>query len=149
MKNDNFIIRPANLNDLQDITNLSAQLGYPSDLEDVKKRLNVILQKKDQAVFVAEDQQLKHIFGWVHILTVLYLESDLFAEIGGLVVDEHKRGYGLGKQLMQTAETWAVEQGITSIRLRSNTKREGAHKFYERIGYKKVKSQFTFYKLLI
>lgn len=125
---------------------LAGQLGYPSTPEQVAKRLAVILANPDQAVFAAEvDGQVA---GWVHVYACQTVESELYAEIGGLVVDENRRGQGLGKALMAQAEAWARQHGILEVRLRSNILRVEAHQFYAAIGYEKIKSQFTFRKPL-
>ena len=109
-------------------------------------RLAGILSHPDQAVFVAEVEG--RIAGWVHVFACPTVESELYAEIGGLVVDENQRGQGVGKALMAQAEAWASDLGIHEIRLRSNILRKEAHQFYEAIGYEKIKSQFTFRKTL-
>jgi len=49
---------------------------------------------------------------------------------------------------MQAAEAWTLEKGCTSVYLRSNVIRTRAHKFYKRIGYTIVKSQYAFRKNL-
>ena len=85
---------------------------------------------------------------WVHALPVCYLEADTFVEIGGLVVDSSCRRMGIGQTLMATVEVWARERGFSMIRLRSNSKRTGAHEFYRRIGYEVVKQQYMFVKEL-
>jgi len=76
------------------------------------------------------------------------VELDLYAEVGSLVVDQDQRGQGIGKALMDKAEAWARQCGITEVRLRSNVIRKEAHQFYEALGYERIKSQFTFRKAL-
>ena len=56
--------------------------------------------------------------------------------------------YGIGKLLMERAEMWAREHGCKIVSLRSNVIRERAHAFYERLGYKHVKTQKSFRKVL-
>jgi GNAT superfamily N-acetyltransferase len=51
--------------------------------------------------------------------------------------------------LLSAAELWAEDIGFDSIRLRTNTLRLDAHRFYENAGFKKVKEQFTYVKPLI
>ena len=46
------------------------------------------------------------------------------------------------------AEAWALERGYTAVCLRSNQRRVDAHRFYKRLGYEIVKSQFTFSRSL-
>lgn len=140
------IIKRVNEQNSVQLAALAGQLGYPSTPEQVASRLERILSQPDQAVFAAEVDG--KIVGWVHIYACPTVESELYAEIGGLVVEEQQRGQGTGKALMAQAEAWARERGIHEIRLRSNTIRMEAHQFYEAIGYEKVKSQFTFRKML-
>ncbi len=42
---------------------------------------------------VAEDKD-KNVIGWIHVFIAVRIESETFAEIGGLVVNENIRGYG-------------------------------------------------------
>ena len=74
--------------------------------------------------------------------------ADPQAEIGGLVVDEDHRCCGVGRLLMQQAEQWAREKGCSEVYLRSNVVREGAHAFYEGIGYSSAKTSMAFRKAL-
>ncbi len=76
------------------------------------------------------------------------MESGAAVEIRGLVVDESRRGAGLGRGLMEHAEEWARGRGVRVIRLRSNVVRGGAHAFYARLGYSLVKTQHIFSKKL-
>jgi len=46
---------------------------------------------------------------------------------------------------MAAAEEWAVQQGVTCIRLHSNVIRKEAYAFHRRIGYD-LKEQYTFQK---
>jgi GNAT superfamily N-acetyltransferase len=84
----------------------------------------------------------------VHVYACPTVESELYGEIGGLVVDKDQRGQGVGKALMAEAESWASGRGIREIRLRSNILREQAHQFYQAIGYEIIKTQLTFRKAL-
>lgn len=145
MKDKQVLVRSAQLQDIADICRLCGQLGYPVEESGVASRLKTILADVEQAVFVAVNQN-GGVIGWVHVLQVLYLETEPFAEIGGLVVEETFRGQGTGKMLMQAAEEWAIKNTLLDIRLRSNSIRENAHVFYKAIGYQHVKTQFTFHK---
>ena len=44
------------------------------------------------------------------------------------------------------AEEWAARHGCPRVRVRSNVIRERTHRFYERLGYRAVKSQKVFDK---
>jgi GNAT superfamily N-acetyltransferase len=68
-----------------------------------------------------------------------HLQSEPFALIGGLVVKDGYRGMGVGRRLCEAAEEWALEQGVTVIRVTSRSTRADAHRFYLRDGYTDVK----------
>ena len=65
---------------------------------------------------------------------------------GGLVVDERYRSQAIGPLLLARAEKWARKKGCCAIGLRSNVIRDRAHAFYERHGYKHIKTQKAFHK---
>jgi len=96
---------------------------------------------------VAESETGKAV-GWLHVFVCHLMESDPYAEIGGLVVDELCRGSGIGQRLLDQAEAWARTKACASIRLRSNIIRKEAHHFYLKRGYTVTKTQHAFAKTL-
>ena len=139
-------IRLASSGDAERIAVLCQQLGYPASQEKVQRRLNQIQQDEQQAVYVAELSG--HLIGWVYVHVCKLLVADPQAEIVGLVVDEDHRRCGVGRLLMQQVEKWAREKGCWEVYLRSNVVREGAHAFYEGIGYSSAKTSMAFRKAL-
>jgi len=140
-------IRPARHCDVRQLAVLSGQLGYPSTEAEVKARLDAIEALPEHALFVAvaADETLA---GFLDIFVLRTIESDPRAEIAGLVVDEAVRSRGVGQLLIERAEAWAREQGCATASLRSNVIRERAHIFYERLGYRYIKTQKSFRKSL-
>jgi len=136
-------IRPATGEDAEAIAALSSPLGYPSAAEKVRSRLESLLHRPDDAVWVAETAEAR-VIGWVHVSVRRLVENDPEAEIGGLIVDEEHRGSGAGRLLMERAEQWARAQGLPSVYLRSNVLRQAAHAFYTKLGYQVVKTQHAF-----
>jgi len=147
MTENSITIRRAKREDVAALAALCGELGYPAELTPVQERLERVLDDPCHAVFVAQCPE--GVVGWVHALQVIYLEEGPFTEIGGLVVASTHRGEGIGAQLMAAAESWSRSQGISLVRLRSNTIRERAHAFYKRLGYEITKSQFAFRKVLV
>ncbi len=137
-------VRPATADDAEAIARLSEQLGYPTNAEETARRLREVTGEGDHAVFVAEADGRQ--IGWVHVYVNHSLLADTPAEVAGLVIDEDYRSRGVGRVLMEQAERWAQEQGCRSVRLRSNVVRSRAHSFYERLGYRVIKSQRAFCK---
>ena len=139
-------IRPAKLADAAAFANLGTQLGYPSSPQQVAERLSVVLHNPKHLILAALVRG--QVAGWAHAYVCCLVESDLFAEVGGLVVDASHRGKGVGGKLLAKVEDWARKKGCRAVMLRSNVVRQEAHKFYANRGYGLVKTQYTFRKLL-
>lgn len=135
-------IRPAQPDDAEQIAVLAGQLGYPATAEQMRCRLAAAARDLQQAVFVAEDDAA--LVGWVHVVRRDLLVSDGDAELAGLIVDEGRRGQGLGRRLVAHAEQWARQQGCLALRVRSNVVRDDAHAFYRRLGFVITKRQSVF-----
>ena len=134
--------------DLNDVVRLAAQLGYPNIQDRIEERFAEIQSTKQFALFVARsDQGL--ITGWIQInAEPISLLIGARADIAALVVDDQHRGQGVGKALLLRAEDWAKENQLSLIRVRSNVRREGAHRFYQREGYVLSKTSNMFTKTL-
>ena len=141
-----MIIRLALPSDAAAVSTLSTQLGYPIYPQETEARLRDVLDRPDGAVLVAEEEG--EVVGWIHVLGHHSIETEPFALIAGLVVDETRRSRGIGASLVEAAAEWAAGQGYHAIRVRSNVVRERAHAFYERLGFSRAKSQVVFVKRL-
>jgi Acetyltransferases len=139
-------IRIANLSDSKAIQKLnSIELHYDYPLENTTKKLELILSLDWQIIYVAEiDGQVA---GYVQAHKYIGTFGDLFVNIMGLAVSKDFQGNGVGKALMFAAENWAQEIGAEGVRLNSGSERTEAHKFYEKIGYDKAKTQAKFQKI--
>ncbi len=125
---------------------LSSQLGYPNSPDDLRQRIEETSRSADRVAFAAVlDGQ---IVGWIDAAIERHLQSSACAVIGGLVVRDDARGLGIGRRLCLEVEDWARSQSIPVVRVRSQIKREDAHRFYLRDGYSKVKTSLVFEKRL-
>ena len=140
-------LRPASVDDAATVAAMAGELGYPTESDVMRTRLDIVSRKSDELVLVAESMEHR-LVGWVHVFGAVRLESEPYAEIGGLVVTEQARGTGLGHALLASTETWARDRGYADMRIRSNVLRERAHRFYERCGYRSPKSQKVLVKEL-
>ncbi len=145
-REDKPTIRPARLADAGRLAELSTQLGYPCSPRKMKSRLASLLNDHRHAVLVGETPS-GLVVAWIHVFARKLVESDRHAEIGGLVVDERFRGQGFGKALLYRAERWARKRKLRWVYVRSNIIREAAHAFYEKRGYKRIKTQHAFLKV--
>jgi GNAT superfamily N-acetyltransferase len=144
-----FLVRVAEEGDVEALASLSAQLGYPIAVGEMRERWARVHAARFGEIFVAVIMDgAQAVVGWTHVVPRLQLEDAAHAELAGLVVDERMRGAGVGKALLAAAEDWARIQGFAFMRVRSNVVRERAHRFYEREGYARVKAQAMFRKAL-
>ena len=88
------------------------------------------------------------VVGFIHICVIETLEHEPRGEIRALSVHEKHRGAGIGAQLVERAEQWAMERRVQKVRVRSNIIRDRARNFYERLGYALTKTQNVFDKTI-
>lgn len=146
-----LIVRPALLGDANAISKLSAQLGYQASPEAISQRIaEMASHTGSRAAFVACLHNVPHpeVIGWIDVTLMHELQSPSFALITGLVVSDAHRSLGIGKRLCAEVEAWSREQGVTKIRVTSRISREGAHRFYLREGFERIKTWEVFEKML-
>jgi GNAT superfamily N-acetyltransferase len=114
---------------------LLSQLGYQTDVQEVRRRYDAVVQSGDHALMVAE--QGGRIIALCHTYARPALDKPPEAVVQALVVDQASRGSGVGKIMMTAAEKWAEDRGFTSVTLASHVSRSDAHAFYESIGYRR------------
>src|ERR1700686_4824295 len=137
-------IRRLSVDDAEAAAELSSQLGYPSSPGDLRKRIEELSHTTDRVAFAAVvDGQM---VGWIDAAMERHLQYAASAVIGGLVVREEMRGQGVGRRLCVEVEEWARSKSVPLVRVRSQIKREDAHRFYLRDGYHKVKTSLVFEK---
>ncbi len=143
----NVQIRPATLEDVEPIAELSEQLWYPVTGSILKERLQQVTMNPEHTVYVATVAEL--VVGWIHSCLVTTLVMGRQATIGGLIVRQGYRGQGIGQLLLQQVEQWAQQHGCSSMIVRSNALRQEAHQFYKKAGYQSFKTQLAFRKELV
>ena len=110
-------------------------------------RIEEVASRSDREVFVACSAH-GMVLGWIDVGIVIHLQAAPRAEISGLVVSSQARSRGVGRVLVARAEQWARSRGVNKMVVRSRIAREAAHRFYEREGYARVKTQMVFEKVL-
>jgi N-acetylglutamate synthase-like GNAT family acetyltransferase len=144
---DALNIRTASSDDAAAVLALAIELGYANDLREIRERLTRLATLPEHRVLVADDDG--KVLGFCHVRLSHQVESATYAEIAGLIVAEPARGRGTGTRLVEAAEGWARECGVSSIRVRSNVKRVKTHAFYQRRGFEESKAQKTFTRCLL
>jgi GNAT superfamily N-acetyltransferase len=134
-------IREVRASDASGLTGLLDQLGYPSPADEIGRRLLALAQFPLAKAWLAEDAAVVglvtcHMFPSIHATAPV-------AWITTLVVDVGHRGRGIGRSLLEAAESWARTQGAVRISLTAGSQRDGAHAFYSRVGFAQSGVRFT------
>ena len=136
------MIRCAEEGDAAALAELMTQLGYPTTAEEMRERLDAILRHSNFATFVAVEED--EVCGMIGLSASLSYERN---ESGGkiivLVVHERMRGRGIGRALLAAAEDHFARAGIRRVVVTSRFEREGAHAFYESLGYTRTGMRFV------
>ncbi|MFH1143171.1 MAG: GNAT family N-acetyltransferase [Candidatus Eisenbacteria bacterium] len=136
-----MVIREAHPRDAASIAALAGQLGYRVTETEIAGRLRSGSHRR--AILVAEDGRGEPA-GWAEVTGTHHLISGPVAELAALIVDESRRGQGIGRGLVQRALLWARHNGYPILRVRTNVLRERAHRFYADQGFEREKTQYVF-----
>jgi len=145
MMDNGIVIRRAEMRDALRISEINrSALGYEYSLEDTQQRLERMLSRGTNRVWVACCGG--EIAGYIHGSDYECLYCAPLKNIMALAVDEKHRGRGVGRQLLSELESWAKEESCAGVRLVSGFDRLGAHRFYYCCGYSLRKEQKNFIK---
>ncbi len=97
-----------------------------------------VIHDPDSALFVAEQGQT--IVGIVHVAAYESPRSPItiprqYGRIDNLVVRGESRGHGIGQALLERAEEWVREKGLSAVELNVWEFNRPAIRFYENRGY--------------
>jgi GNAT superfamily N-acetyltransferase len=127
-------VRTAQRGDADALARLCTQMGYPAQPADMPARIERLENDASASALVAVDDA--NVVGLIttHLRHTMNHAAPL-AQITLLVVDESRRGAGIGRVLVNAAEGWARERGCKRIVVTTALQRSDAHKFYERLEY--------------
>jgi GNAT superfamily N-acetyltransferase len=134
--NDEILLRDAGKEDIEAITLLMDDLGYPTPLNEMKIHLENIFAHPDYRTIVAVLSG--EIVGFSGLMKGFSFErSGKYVRIISFVVKKRARNKGIGQQLIKASEDWAVELGVDSVVISSGNRdeRRAAHIFYQKMGY--------------
>lgn len=126
-------IRPP---DYTDLVKLMSELGYPTTLDELTKRLDLLQKHVDyETLAVVKNNQIVGFAGMCKALAFEF--TGLYVRITAFVVSTKQRNQGIGTQLLKACEEWAIQQGAVAITLNSGNReeRQAVHAFYKSNGY--------------
>lgn len=138
-------IRHASERDADAIAKLANDLGHLTDPDGVRTGIIALSLSNSDSLFVATDSSDQPL-GWLHAHSTYLLESGIRVEILGLVVSTSVRRRGVGRALVNEAESWAASIGAKAVVVRSSMRRIESHAFYPAIGYDTIKTQTVYRK---
>ena len=88
-----------------------------------------------QVVYVAQDDSGAP-SGFVHVLEINDgLTGEREAYVATLAVSEAAEGQGIGRALLERAEAWTRERGLSIVTLEVFAQNQTARRFYDHLGY--------------
>lgn len=102
------------------------------------------LNERDAAIFVAEDEG--QVVGYVYAGIEPISWKELRDECGyvhDIVVDDSRRGRGVGTALMEAALAWMRERGLPRVVLSTAQPNRGAQHLFERLGFRRTMVEMT------
>jgi GNAT superfamily N-acetyltransferase len=131
-----IIVRRANKKDIESLLPFMTQLGYPTNLDMFKKRFDSFLNLDGYGIGLAcLKDQIIGLAAWSK--STIFVIDKIRIHIEALVVNEHYRGQGIGKKLIDFIEDFAKQFSPVVIDLTSGVRRakDGSHEFYKNLGY--------------
>lgn len=127
-------VREATWTDAEAIGGLVGELGYPSTT-GVRAQLGSWLDVPQRRLLIAD--QAGDVVGCLALTMTPRLESEKWwAQVVAFVVAERARGRGVGRALLEHAETLSCHAGCDAVIINSSRRRGGAHAFYAQLGYR-------------
>jgi aminoglycoside 6'-N-acetyltransferase I len=138
MQTAEFIIRPLEDNDLEEWFRLRRRLWDATSEDDHKSEMLDIFEHQDsQLVLVAQGNDGR-LSGFLEASIRPFVEdchSDHVGYLEGWFVDEDFRRKGLGRALVEAAETWARDRGCTEMASDAEIGNERSLAAHMRLGY--------------
>ncbi len=133
---DPIIIRECQLNDIDSLSSLMNQLGYPTTADEMFKRLIEIGKKQEYTCLIAEqNQQMAGMIGFHQAWS--YHDNGCHVRINALVTDGNHRGKGIAALLIRQAEQCAIRMKAQYLLVNCGNREErmNAHRFYQHHGF--------------
>jgi N-acetylglutamate synthase-like GNAT family acetyltransferase len=138
---EKIAIRRAVVEDAREIVALLTELGYPNPLSLVKAKIKILIRSKTDLIYVAEIKGRIIAVVHLHIIELFHQPGRLGRVMALVVKSEHQR-HGVGMRIMADLEVIAENHGCVRMEVTSRLHRDGAHSFYEKIGYHEKPKRF-------
>jgi predicted N-acetyltransferase YhbS len=134
-------IREARPDDAEVIVTLIADLGHDMTADTLRNRLAELRRTDCDQLVAVREGRVVGLCG-LHVMTTIHRPRPV-GRLTILAVAEELRGQGIGRRLVQAAETRLRETGCGLIEVTSNDRLVEAHQFYGRVGYERTSKRFA------
>lgn len=134
-------VRPARPGDVAALVELITSLGAKVDEKGVRKRLAALARSSAPPLVATLGKTVVGVAG-LHVMPTLHRERPV-GRINVLVIAKDQRGNGLGRLLVEAAETKLSALGCELIEITSNDSLTKAHDFYRHLGYQRTSTRFA------
>ncbi|MCM0611328.1 GNAT family N-acetyltransferase [Marinobacter sediminum] len=141
-----ILIQEASRDYLKGIQELVVEWGYSASEFQTQIWLEALLNSPNHNLFVAVSNG--SIAGWIVVEKRISLVTEFTSEITGLVVGSTFRRSGIGHLLVNAAEEWSYNLGLSRVVVQSNVNRLESHDFYQSIGFELEKTSHVYAKAL-
>jgi GNAT superfamily N-acetyltransferase len=133
-------VREAEASDAPRLVDLIIALGHPIEEADVHRSLEILARSGLLPLVATDDGRVIGMCGLSAMVTVH--RPAPVGRVSVMVVDEARRGLGIGAMLLAEAEKRLSKLGCRIVEVTSNMRRERAHHFYEQLGYERTSYRF-------
>ncbi|MCX7858254.1 MAG: GNAT family N-acetyltransferase [Deltaproteobacteria bacterium] len=136
---DSLKIREANPQDIHEILSLYASINDEGETIDINEALSLFEKMKSypyHKVFVVEKNERVLATFALTIIDYMAHGGKKVGILEDLVVEERHRRKGIGTEILKFAISECRKNGCYKLALSSNLRREKAHRFYEKNGFK-------------
>ncbi len=130
----NLSIRPASSGDADAVAALMSELGHPISTDQAYRFIIALPERPETTVLIAAlGEQICGVAAG-QLLTVIS-DAKPVLMITALSVSAASQRSGAGRALVSRLEAWGRESGAARVLVTTALHRDGAHAFYERMGY--------------
>lgn len=134
-------VRRTTIRDADAVQNLLEQLGYTATMEETAERIRKVARSRRAFLAVATSGDAT--VGLVAAVVAPYFPNGTdICRITALVVDQDRRGGGIGEALVDSATAFARNAACASVEVTTANARARTHQFYEKMGFARTSVRF-------
>ena len=134
-------VRDAKPSDARRLAELITYLGHDIDEKAVRRNLTKLKKEGETPLVATLGKEIVGLCG-ISARVVIHRDAPL-GRISPLVVAEEAQGHGIGRMLVEAAETWMRKKGCKLVEVTSNDRRSEAHAFYRHMGFERTSMRFV------